>query len=87
MSQESGKENKEKKNVINITENVNLGLGIGSNTIKVDFKLNKDKLKNELNNGMIIEGERKVDAKIAEMNEARAKVELRKLNFLCCNIC
>lgn len=89
MSQGEGNEGKKKKedDIINTTERANVNLGVAEDVVKVGITFNKGKLINQLNNSMIIEGDKKEDPKVTELNEARAKLGLRKLNFIFCNIC
>jgi len=91
MSQdnEEGKKNNSKKkdNTIITTEKSNVNLKINEDTVQVGVTFNKQKLKNELNNSMIIEGDKKEDKKLADINSVRAAAGLKKLNFMFCNIC
>lgn len=87
MEKEKKNNSKKKDNTIITTEKSNVNLKINEDTVQVDVVFNKNKLKNELNNSMIIEGDKKEDKKLADINAARAAAGLKKLNFMFCNIC
>ena len=88
MSQGNNKEGK--KENISSTTRTNVGLNINEKAIEVKIILNKGKLVNELNNSMIIEGEKKEEKNdnsiVEKLNESRAALRLKKLNFVFCNI-
>jgi len=83
--EEEIKENKGKIN--NFIEKTNVNVDISKDTMKIGFSINNKRFKNELNNAMIIEGDKKENALIKSLNTARANVGLKKLNFIFCNIC
>ena len=76
--------NEERKieNIISTTERTNVGLNINEKAIEVKVILDKDKLVKELNNDMIIEGEKKEEKNdnsiVVKLNESRAALGLKK---------
>ena len=79
MSQGNNKEGK--KENISSTTRTNVGLNINEKAIEVKIILNKGKLVNELNNSMIIEGEKKEEKNdnsiVEKLNESRAALRLK----------
>ena len=81
MFQGNNKERK-KENIISTIERTNVGLNIDEKAIEVKVILDKGKLVNELNNSMIIEGEKKEEKNdnsiVEKLNESRTALGLKK---------